>query len=95
LVGEQESFSNQQFGLRSYPNPFSTSVNFEYWLEKPQTVTITFYNQFGKKVDMIEEKQQGGSNQLQWRPENLNSGAYFYRLQAGKSVSNGKLLLMK
>ncbi len=48
--------------LSIHPNPFSTSTTIEYVLSQPETVTVTFYNQFGKQVDVIEERQQSGLN---------------------------------
>jgi len=79
----------------TYPNPFSTSTTIEYTLTIPQTVTITFYNQFGKQVAVIEERQQKGLNKVIWTPENLADGIYYFRLEAGKQVASGKVVLVR
>lgn len=79
----------------TYPNPFSTSTTIEYELTQPQTVIITFYNQCGKQVDVIEAKQQKGLNEIVWTPENLAEGIYYFRLEAGERVTSGKVVLVR
>lgn len=76
------------------PNPFSTTTTIEYSLNSPQTVTITFYNQFGKEVDRIEQKQAQGKQQVAWTPD-LPGGIYYFRLEAGEQVASGKVVLMR
>lgn len=80
--------------LLIYPNPMSTSTTIEYELTHPQTVTINFYNQFGKQVDRIEQKQSAGQQQVIWAPE-LPVGIYYFRLKAGDQVASGKMVLMR
>lgn len=81
--------------IYSYPNPFTTSTTLEYTFHQPQTLTITFYNQFGKQVDIIEERRQSGLNRIVWTPENLPNGIYYFRLEAGNHSASGKLVLMR
>ena len=80
--------------LNAYPNPFTTSATIEYELNHPETVTITFYNQFGKQVDVIEQQQSAGLQHVVWTPE-LPVGIYYFRLEAGKQLATGKLVLIK
>ena len=80
--------------VSTHPNPFSTSTTIEYTLNQPETVRITFYNQFGKQVDRIEQKQSQDKQQVVWTPE-LQGGIYYFRLQAGEQVASGKLVLVK
>jgi S-formylglutathione hydrolase FrmB len=78
-----------------FPNPFTTLTTIEYNLTQPETVTLTFYNQFGEQADRIEQKQSAGLQQLIWTPENLPSGIYYFRLQAGDKVALGKVIKMQ
>jgi hypothetical protein len=78
-----------------HPNPFTTSATIEYELIHPQSVSITFYNQFGRQVDVIEERQHKGLNRVTWTPENLADGIYYFRLQAGSQLASGKMVLMR
>lgn len=87
-----------------YPNPFSTSTTFEYHLNSSQAITITFYNQFGKQIDVIEERQTAGKQQVVWTPD-LPSGIYYFtigtsriatgRLEAEGQIASGKILSVK
>ena len=85
---------------KTHPNPFSTSTTIEYELFQPEKVIITFYNQFGKQVDVIEDNQQKGLNKVVWSPENLADGIYYFRIsagsmKAGNQTTQGKLLIIK
>lgn len=79
----------------SYPNPFKSTVNIEYLIDVPQPVTIRFYNQFGKQVDIIKAYQQEKNNTIKWQPRGLSAGIYYYSLEAGEQLSIGKLILNK
>jgi polyhydroxybutyrate depolymerase len=76
------------------PNPFTTSTTIEYELTKPQTITITFFNQFGKMVDRIEQKQPAGKQQVVWSPV-LPGGVYYFRMEAGEQQASGKVVLVR
>jgi hypothetical protein len=76
------------------PNPFSTSTTIEYTLNQPQTATITFFNQFGKIVDRIEQKQSAGKQQVVWSPE-LPGGVYYFRLEAEDQMASGKVVQVR
>jgi hypothetical protein len=93
-IGEYPDGLNESY-LKTYPNPFTTSTTIEYYLDQPETVTIAFYNQFGKQVDKIEQKQSSGIQQVVWTPENLANGIYYFSVQAGRKLASDKVLLMK
>ena len=74
------------------PNPFSDYTSIEYELIHPETLKITFYNQFGKQVDVIKERHQKGLNRITWTPNNLADGIYYFRLEAGEQEASGKVV---
>jgi len=80
--------------VNKYPNPFNTSTTIEYELKQPETIRVTFYNQFGKQMEVIEESQSQGLNKVVWIPGTLSDGIYYYRLKAGEQVASGKLVKM-
>lgn len=80
--------------VATYPNPFTISTTIEYELNQHETVRISFYNQFGKQVDLIEERQQKGLNKIAWTPENPADGIYYFRMQAGEQVASGKVVIL-
>lgn len=79
--------------VKTYPNPFMNSTTIEYSLTKPGSVNITFFNQFGKQVDMIKKLQEEGIQKVVWSPENLAGGVYYFRLEAEGQVVVRKLML--
>ena len=77
------------------PNPFSTSTTLEYKLKQPEKVMLTIYDQMGKQVYNTEENQPLGKQQLIWNAEEYTDGIYYFRLQAGDHVANGKMVKVR
>lgn len=89
-----EAFEVPGLKFEIHPNPFSETTKLKYKLLQPETVTITFYNQYGKQVDMIGQKQLAGKQQVIWMPKNHPPGVYYFRLQAGDQLATGKIVKM-
>jgi len=47
------------------------------------------------QVDLIQEEQSQGKQQLRWDAEAQPAGIYFIRLQAGEQGATGKMVLMR
>jgi len=77
------------------PNPFTSLATIQYELKKPEKVIITIYNQLSKQVYHTEVNQLQGNQQLIWKTEELPDGIYYYRLQVGNQVSNGKMVKVR
>lgn len=92
IVGLEENRGTFQ-NLLNYPNPFTTSTNFEYTLEKPSDVTIIIYNSQGQVVDRMQEWQAKGVQRVEWSAEGLSGGMYYYRIMAEGKVGSGKLVI--
>ena len=78
-----------------YPNPFSTSTTLSYELQQPERVTLTIYNQMGKQVYQTQEHQLQGKRQLIWNSSGFTDGIYYFRLQAGVEIANGKMVKVR
>lgn len=97
----KNSLAPRAFGLsQNYPNPFNPSTKIEYSLAKAGMVSLRVYNVLGQEVaTLVNDRQEAGSYTVSFNSGNgslsLSSGVYFYRLQAGSSVSTMKLVLMK
>ena len=82
--------------LQNYPNPFNPTTTISYQIPKGSYVSLKVYDLIGNEVaDLVELNQEAGTYKVQFNAQNLPSGVYFYRLQAGKFVSVKKLILMK
>lgn len=87
----------KEFGLsQNYPNPFNPSTTIEFQIPKNSHVTLKVFDPLGKELlTLLQEEKNAGSYKTQWDANNLPSGVYFYRLQAGNFVDTKKLILMK
>ncbi len=58
---------------------------------------MTVYDALGRKVARLidGDRLQAGSHSVEFNPQGLASGLYFYRLQAGSYSAVGKLILLR
>lgn len=94
--------SPTQFSLsQNYPNPFNPSCEIRYSLPGDCQVKLVIYNVLGQKVKvLVNEYQNTGSKSVEWdgkddSGQNITSGVYFYRIQAGEYQKTRKMVLMK
>jgi photosystem II stability/assembly factor-like uncharacterized protein len=88
----------QQFSLfQNYPNPFNPSTKILYELPKSTIVKITVYDVLGKEVMRLvnNEFKQAGKYSIEFNGNNLSSGVYFYKIEAGEYKLTKKMLLVK
>jgi Tol biopolymer transport system component len=102
VEGEEEILRPQTFALfQNYPNPFNPRTNIEYVLPKDTYVKLTLYNILGQKVKtLVDEYQSAGYKTVWWdgkddKGNEVASGIYFYRLDAGGVTQVKKMLLLK
>ncbi len=77
------------------PNPFSTSTTIEYDLKQPTTIQITFYNHLGKQLEVIQQTQSAGKQQVVWDAEGLPGGVYYCVLKINEGMQTMKMIKMK
>ncbi len=86
------SFALQQ----NYPNPFNPQTTICYSLPERAYVQLVVYDQMGRLVKILVNKvQNAGTHQFIFRPQNLASGIYYYRLTDGRHQTIRKMLLIK
>ncbi|MCF7833648.1 MAG: T9SS type A sorting domain-containing protein [Candidatus Marinimicrobia bacterium] len=86
-----------EFGLqKAYPNPFNPSVTLSYGLKEAGQITLQVYDMRGQLVEtLVNTFQSSGSYDVVWQPQNLSSGTYLVRLQAGKASNLRKVMYVK
>jgi len=96
-VGEGENDLPQEFDLnQNYPNPFNPSTIIKYSVSQTSHVTLKVYNVLAQEVaTLVDEQQEAGEHEVHFEPAGKASGAYFYRLQAGKHIETKKLVLLR
>jgi len=81
---------------QNFPNPFNPSTTIEYDLPKSSDVKIEVYNIAGQKIQtLLNKKMAAGSHQVEFNAQNLSSGVYFYRIEAGEYQDVKKMILLK
>lgn len=81
---------------QNYPNPFNPSTTIRYTLPKSSYVTLTIYDILGRELNtLVNAHQEAGYKSVQFNENDLPSGIYFYRLQAGTFTDTKKLLLIR
>jgi len=81
---------------QNYPNPFNPSTKIRYSLPQKGFVTIKVFDMLGRDVtNLINEEQNAGQHEVNFKANNLPSGIYFYRITAGGSAITKKMILLK
>jgi photosystem II stability/assembly factor-like uncharacterized protein len=81
---------------QNYPNPFNPSTKISYVIPKENYVTLKIYDILGNEVTTLVNKYQTtGRYSINFEGDNLASGIYIYRLQAGDYISSKKMTLIK
>jgi hypothetical protein len=101
-IGHSDAGKPSAFSLsQNYPNPFNPITNFEFSLTKSVYVRIEIFNVLGQKVKtLVDEQMNPGVYLVDWNgtdDENnqVSSGVYFYRMQAGDFSEIKKMVLLK
>ena len=76
---------------QNYPNPFNPTTKIKYDLPKASKVILKVYNLLGQEVvTLLDEIQEAGYKTVEWNPNDIASGIYFYRLDALSIADPGK-----
>ena len=80
----------------AYPNPFNPITTISYQLPKPSFVRLSIYDINGRLIEtLVNEHKNVGYYSIEWNAENVGSGIYFYRIQAGEFSDVKKCLVIK
>jgi hypothetical protein len=86
-----------KFGLaQNYPNPFNPETNIKFSLPQSSEVTLKIFNALGQEVrTLVNQFMESGSHTINFNASDLNSGIYFYKLDAGQFTEVKKMTLIK
>lgn len=104
-INEQNFIQPNDFILyQNYPNPFNPSTKIRYSIpnviasgtKQSAFVTLKIYDILGSEVaTVVNQEQQPGFYEVEFSANDLASGMYLYRLQAGSFVETKKLMFIK
>lgn len=82
-----------QVTLTCFPNPFTSSVFFEYSLKESTNVKIMVFNNLGEQISVpVNENQTSGIHEVEWDSQNLPEGVYFCLFQPGGNTLTSKIV---
>ncbi|MCO6473803.1 MAG: T9SS type A sorting domain-containing protein, partial [Melioribacteraceae bacterium] len=96
-IKDSENIIPSEFVLsQNYPNPFNPSTVISYQLSENSKVSLKIYDVLGREIATIVNKQlQPGEYEVEFNAEDLSSGVYYYRLEAGSYNHTKKMILLR
>lgn len=85
--------------VKVYPNPMDDQIQIDYLLQSTQYVSVQILDMQGREVQNISSAiEQPGIQHHSWNALGKDgsrqpAGVYLYKIQAGKKVSTGKIIL--
>ena len=102
---DSKSISNSFELQQNYPNPFNPTTTIRYSVPNVVTsrdlslqhnITLQVYDVLGREVKtLVNEVKSPGNYEIKFDASKLNSGIYFYKLQADNFVQTKKMILVK
>ncbi len=81
---------------QNYPNPFNPSTTINFSIPKSTNVKITIFNAIGKEIAvLVNGNFESGEHNVVWNADNVSSGMYFYKMEAGNFTSTKKMMLIR
>jgi hypothetical protein len=81
---------------QNYPNPFNPSTRISFSLPATEKVTLRILNILGQEAAVMDlGRLSAGVHEVTFTADNLVSGIYFYRVEAGSMTAVRKMLLLK
>ena len=82
--------------VQAYPNPFNPTTTIEYEMPQNGNVNVSIYNINGELVEkLVDGYKNTGKYSIQWNPQNMSSGQYFYQISVDDFVQTKKMVLLK
>ncbi len=95
-VDENENLPTRFSLSQNYPNPFNPVTTISYQLPKSNFVKLSIYNITGQLIEtLVNGHNNAGYHTVLWNANEVGSGLYFYRIEAGKYTETKKCLILK
>ncbi|MBS1515973.1 MAG: T9SS type A sorting domain-containing protein [Bacteroidetes bacterium] len=81
---------------QNYPNPFNPTTKVKFDIPKLSDVNIIIFDAIGREIKNVSQNNlNAGSYEYKFNGENLSSGIYYLKLNAGEFSKTVKMILMK
>ncbi len=80
----------------NYPNPFNPSTKIRFYNPGRNFISIKVFDLNGKEIALLENKiLVSGNYEYEFKPGNLASGVYLYKVYYGENLKTGKMIFNK
>ena len=81
---------------QNYPNPFNPATTIKFSIPEGSQVSLMIYNSLGQEIKtLVNRFMEAGVHTVNFNAVDLNSGMYFYKLDAGEFTQVRKMTLIK
>lgn len=81
---------------QNYPNPFNPVTVIRYSIHENSFVNLKVFDALGKEIEtLVNQKQNAGMYEVNFDGYALQSGVYFYKIEAGSFVTAKRMVLVK
>ena len=78
------------------PNPFSEKTLIKIYNPVESNVKLSIYNSLGNEIEtLVSGYLSEGTYEFEWKPENIESGVFYYKLNVNNSVMTNKAVFIK
>lgn len=101
IQSNDTTIPTEYFLSQNYPNPFNPTTTIEYASPVNDRLSLVIYDILGRKIRvLVNDIQSADIHTVQWDGRNaqgfeVDSGLYFYQLQAGSYKKTKKMVLLK
>jgi aminopeptidase N len=82
--------------LQNYPNPFNPQTKIMYMIKEYSEVNLRVYDILGREVArLVSNKQRPGTYEVAFIANNIASGVYVYKLDAGGLTESRKMVYIR
>lgn len=80
----------------NYPNPFNPATILSYEMPRAAHVTLKIVDILSREVKtLVDALQPAGLHRVTFEADDLPSGVYFYRMEAGSFTATEKMTLIR
>jgi len=81
---------------QNYPNPFNPTTTITYGIPEDSFVSIKVFSVLGQEVEtLVETYKPAGYYRVEFDAKNLQSGIYFYQINANNYTAIKKMIVVK
>jgi hypothetical protein len=95
IINSGTSINNFKI-YQNYPNPFNPITKIKYDVKDNITLKITVFDITGRIISILSDKfYNRGTYETEFNGNNLSSGIYFYKIEAGNYTESKAMVLIK